>query len=108
MAEEKKAGEQKLLQTRFVEESGLPTFFVNTASVNSSLEEFYLTLGTALPVEVKDIEQLKRIDIVDAQPFFRCAITRSTMRQIIDLLESVYNQQTQQIEAFHHLQEDKD
>jgi hypothetical protein len=108
MAEEKKAQEQRQLKTRFVEGSNLPTIFVNTASVNSGLEEFYLTLGTALPIEINDIDQLKHIDAIDAQAFFRCAMTRNTMRQIIDLMEVLYSQQTQQIEAMQQLQGDKD
>ena len=98
--EEKEILRPKSLKTRFVGESELPPFFVNVANVRAGLEEFYLTLGIAMPVDVTAIEELSRIDVVDAKPFFRCVVTRNTMRQVIDLLESVYNQQTEQIEAF--------
>lgn len=102
MAEEKKSLEQKQLRTRFVNETELPINFINVVNVRAGLEEFYLTLGAVSPVEIKDIEELKRLDVIDAQPFFRCAVTRTVMKQMIDLMENVYNQQTQQIDATHH------
>jgi hypothetical protein len=105
MTEEKKILGQKLLKTKFVGESELPPLFVNVANVRAGLEEFYLTFGATSPVEVADIDELNRIDSVDAKPFFRCVLTRSTMKQLIDLLESVYNQQTEQIESFRQLHE---
>jgi hypothetical protein len=105
MAEEKSMPVQKSLKTRFVGESELPPLFVNVANVRAGLEEFYLTFGAASLVDITDIEELNRIDSVDAKPFFRCVVTRSTMKQMIDLLVSVYNQQTEQIESFHQSQE---
>jgi hypothetical protein len=108
MAEEQKILGSKQLKARFVHESDIPTLFVNTINVRAGLEEFFLTLGTALPLEIKNDEELKLIDTVEAEPFFRCAVTRSVMRQMIDLMETVYNQQTQQIESLRQLQEQED
>jgi hypothetical protein len=105
MAEEQKMLEAMQVKTRFVRESDIPTFFVNTMNVKAGLEEFYLTLGTALPLEITNDEELKQVETIDTEPLFRCAVTRSVMRQMIDLMETVYNQQTQQIEVLRRLQE---
>ena len=107
MAEEKKTLEQKQFITKFVNDSGLQTIFVNAVNVRAGLEEFFLTLGTTVPLEIQDIEDLKQIDSIDAQPVFRCAVTRSVMRQMIDVMETVYNQQTLQIDASRQSQKQK-
>jgi hypothetical protein len=99
MTEENRVSVQKQLKARFVDESVLITHFVNTVNVRGGLEEFYVTLGTALPIEVAKPEDLENIDTVEAQPLFRCAITRQTMKQIIDLLQAVYDQNTKQLES---------
>jgi hypothetical protein len=97
MAEEQKKPETKQLKARFVQKADIPTIFVNTINVSAGSEEFYITLGTALPIEVTSAEELSKIDTIDATPVFRCAVTRPVMRQIIDLMEAVYDQQSQQI-----------
>ncbi len=95
MTEERKTIKQ--FKPVFVGESELPAFFVNVLSVRAGLEEFFLTLGTVLPVEAKDIADLESIDTVEARALYRFAVTRTVMRQMIDLMEAVYNQQTEQI-----------
>ena len=64
-----------------------------------------MTLGIATPIEVKDITELENIDTVEARAYARFAVTRSVMRQMIDLMENLYNQQTEQINALNTLQE---
>jgi|SRR5450755_747798 hypothetical protein len=103
MAEERKV--TRRFKPVFVEESELPTHFVNVLNVRSGLEEFFLTIGTALPVEIEDIADLQNIDTIDARPVCRFAVTRTVMRQMIDLMESVYDQQTEQINLFHQSQD---
>jgi hypothetical protein len=105
MPEEDKTVKQKRFETRFIDNAELPTHFVNTVNVRPGLEEFYFTLGTALPIEVKDIEDLEQINTIEARPFFQFVVTRDVMRQLISLMEKVYNQQTEQIEALRRLQE---
>jgi len=95
MAEENHISGQKLVKPEFVNEAEVPTLFVNVLNVRAGLEEFYLTFGTALPIEVKQIEELEAVDTVKVRPLFRCAVTMSAMRQMIDLMENVYNQQRQ-------------
>lgn len=107
MADEKDILRQKQLRPKFVNESGVPTFFVNIANVRAGLEEFYLTFGTTLPIEVRDVKELEHLDTVDVQPLFRCAVTKSVMRQMIDLMENVYNQQEQQSNALNQSQGDE-
>lgn len=104
MSEEKKIVNQKQLETRFINNSELPTHFVNVINVRPGLEEFYFTLGTALPIDIKNIEDLEQINTVDAQPFFRFAVTRTVMKQLIDLMETVYNQHMEQTDALRQLQ----
>jgi hypothetical protein len=103
MPEENKM--QKQVKLEFASDTGLPILYVNTVNVSFALEEFFLTLGAAVPLEVKDIKDLEGIDTIEARPYFRCAVTRSVMRRIIDLMESVYNQQSQQIEILQQLHE---
>ena len=105
MSEEKKVINQKQLETKFINDSELPTHFVNAINVRSGLEEFYFTLGAALPVDIKNIEDLEQVSVIDAQPFFRFAVTRTVMRQLIDLMETVYNQHIEQADALRQLQE---
>lgn len=102
MSEEKKTSKQ--VKIEFVTDSELPVLFVNTANVLSGSEEFYITLGTAQPLEVKDAEALENIDTVEAHPYFRFAVTRTTMRQLIDLMENVYKSQSQQIDVLRQSQ----
>ncbi len=53
MAEEKKMTRQ--LKTVFIDDPKLPTLFANVLSAHAGLEEFYITLVTALPIEIKDV-----------------------------------------------------
>ncbi|HEU5228184.1 MAG TPA: hypothetical protein VFU49_10275 [Ktedonobacteraceae bacterium] len=108
MTEEQRITKQKQFKVRLAQESDLPTLFVNAVNVQNGLEEFYLTFGTALPIEVRDIEELEQIDTIDARPVFRCVVTRDVMRQFIDLMENIYKQQTQQVDTLRRLQEQKE
>ena len=103
MSEEKETRKQVKLE--FATDAELPILFVNTVNVRPGLDEFYLTFGAAVPLEVKSVEELESIDTIEARPYFRCAVTRTVMRQFIDAMESVYNQQSQQIDALHQSQE---
>jgi hypothetical protein len=103
MSEEKE--KRKKVNLEFATDSELPMLFVNTVNVRPGLDEFYLTFGTAVPLEVKNAEELESIDTIEARPYFRCAVTRTVMRQFIELMESVYNQQSQQIDALNQSQE---
>ncbi len=96
MAEEQKIPEPKQLKAVFVKDSELPIHFVNAVNIRAGLEEFYFTLGTIEPLEITDINELEGLQTIDAHPIFRFAITRTIMKQVLDLMQSVYEQQTQQ------------
>jgi hypothetical protein len=103
MVEENHVLTQKTLKATFVDDRKLITHFVNIINVRGGVEEFYLTLGTSLPIEVTKPEDLEHIDTIEAQALFRCAVTRKTMKQIIDLLQAVYDQSTKQLELLQSL-----
>ena len=100
MAEERKQTVPKQVKTVFVGDEILPTHYVNSVNIRSGLEEFFLTFGTAVPLEITDIKDLEDIDSINAHALFRCAISRPVMKQIIDLMTTLYENQTKQIELF--------
>jgi hypothetical protein len=98
MTEEKKDAVSTQVKTAFVGDANLPTHYVNMADVRAGREEFYLTLGTAIPSEITNSQDLEGIDHIDGCPLFRCAVSRTAMKQIIDLATVLYENQTRQIE----------
>ena len=98
MTEEKKQPVPKQVKTVFVGDENLPTHYVNSVNIRAGLEEFFLTFGTALPLDVTDIKDLENIDSVNAHALFRCAMSRSMMKQVIDLMTALYENQTSQVE----------
>lgn len=98
MAEERKQTVPKQIQTVFVGDESLPTHYVNSVNIRTGLEEFFLTFGTAIPLEIADIKDLENIDSINAHALFRCVIPRPVMKQVIDLMTSLYENQTRQIE----------
>ena len=104
MSEERKGSDLKQVKTVFVGDEKLPTHYVNSVNIRSGLEEFFLTFGTVVPFDLTDISDLEGIESIKAHPLFRCAISRSTMRQIIDLMTSLYENQTRQLELLQAVQ----
>jgi len=102
---EEKPVHQKVLKATFEGEPELPVHYVNVVQVRSGLEEFFLTLGTALPPEVNDIKDLESIDAVKVHSLFRFAMSRSVMKDVIDLMQRLYSEQTRQIEVIRSFQE---
>lgn len=98
MADERESFQPKQVKTVFVGDENLPTHYVNIVNARTTSEEFFLTLGTAVPLEITDSKQLDEIESINAHPLFRCAVPRSVMKQVIDLLTNLYENQTRQIE----------
>ncbi len=88
----------KRIKGVFVGDKQLPTHYVNMVNARVGLEEFFLTFGTVLPLDLTEKQSLEDIDSLNAQPLFRCAMPRSVVKQIIDLMTTLYNNQTKQIE----------
>lgn len=99
MTEDRKITASKQVKTVFIGDAVLPTHYVNSVNIRAGLEEFFLTFGTVLPLEITDIKDLEDIDSVAAQAVFRCMIPRPVMKQIIDLMTNLYENQTKQVES---------
>ncbi|SRR6266487_375357 len=111
MAEERKISHPKQVKTIIVGDENLPTHFVNSVNIRSGLEEFFLTFGTAIPLEITDIRDLEAINSVNAHALFRCAISRSMMKQLIDLMTNLYENQSglvEQLQTFQRKDEEYD
>lgn len=98
MSEERQLPGPKQIKTLFVGDENLPTHYVNSVNIRAGLEEFFLTLGTAVPVDITDISDLEDLDSINAHALFRCAISRPVMKQVIDLMTALYENQTKQID----------
>jgi hypothetical protein len=100
MADESKGVQGRYVKTVFHGDESLPTHYVNSVNIRSTPEEFFLTFGTVTPLDITDIQQLEDIESISAHPLFRCAISRTVMKQLIDLMTNIYENQTKQIEVF--------
>ena len=93
MAEEIRPSVPKMVRANFVDDAHLATHYVNVVNVRSGQEEFFFTLGTAVPVEVTDMKDLDAIDLIDVHTLFRFAVSRSVMKQMIDIMQNTYDKQ---------------
>ncbi|SRR6266851_4091577 len=98
MADDRKLPDPKQIKTIFVGDENLPTHYVNIVNVRAGLEEFFMTLGTVVPLDITDSKDLEDIDSINAHPLFRCAVSRTVMKQLIDLMTALYENQSRQIE----------
>ncbi len=55
----------------------LPLPYVNALSVQSGIDDFFVTVGAVVPPEIKSEEDLKSISELVAKPLFRFALSRS-------------------------------
>lgn len=104
MKEERQPLQQKVLKAVFEGDSELPMPYVNIISVRGGAEEFFITLGIAVPPDITDIKDLESIDTVKARGLFRFAMSRHVMKDAIELMQRIYDQQTNQIEMMRTLQ----
>src|SRR5437660_12658341 len=104
MTEERKRPTPNQYKIVLINDENLPTHYVNIVNIRSGLEEFFLTFGTAIPSEITDIKDLENIDSVNAHALFRCAISRSMMKQLIDLMTNLYENQAGIVEQLQTLQ----
>ena len=69
-------------------------------SISAQVWKSFLTLGTAVPLDIADIKDLEDIDSINAHALFQCVISRTVMKRVIDLMTGLYENQTRQIELF--------
>lgn len=98
MPEEKKNPQSRQVKTIIVGDENLPTYYVNSVNIRAGLEEFFFTFGTAIPLEIADIKDIENIDSINAHAVFRCAMSKSMMKQVIDLMTNLYESQLGQSE----------
>lgn len=98
MTDESKLSTSRSVKPVFIGDENLPTHYVNVVNLRAGLDEFFLTLGTAVPLDITDSKDLENIDNINAHPLFRCAVSRSVMKQLIDLMTNLYENQSMQIE----------
>ena len=60
MPEEKKLPQPRQVKTIIVGDENLPTHYVNSVNIRAGLEEFFFTFGTAIPLEIADIKDIRR------------------------------------------------
>jgi hypothetical protein len=88
---------------RFTDEvNELPLPYVNACSVQSGVDDFFVTVGAVVPPEIKSEEDLKKYSEIVAKPLFRFALSRSSIEQLMTTLYEQYQNQTR------HLAEDKE
>jgi hypothetical protein len=90
--------ESKAIRIRFPEETNeLPLPYVNALVVQSGVDDFFITVGSLTPPEIKTEEELEKISELTAKPLFRFATSRENIRRFIDVLQQQYNNQAQAI-----------
>jgi len=66
-----------------------PVHFINAFSVVKGTDDYFLKLGSVVPYLDSEVEKSGKIEI---SPLFVCAITKSSMKAFIELLQSEYEE----------------
>lgn len=82
------------LNIKFANDPNLPVQHVNALGVNSSSDEFFITLGVVVPPDVQDMPALLEAGYITAQPVYRFAVSRDNMEKILHLMADQFAQQT--------------
>ena len=92
--------EPKAIRIRFPEEANeLPLPYVNALVVQSGVDDFFITVGSLTPPEIKTEEELERLSELTAKPLFRFAASRENIRRFIETLQQQYNNQARFINS---------
>jgi hypothetical protein len=73
------------------EELSLP--YVNALLVRPGVDDFFITLGSLEPPEIRSEEGLAECLELTAKPLFRFAASRENLRRFIDVLQRQYERQ---------------
>ncbi len=80
--------ELKRLEVEFSENKG-PVHFVNVFGVTEGNGDYFIKLGSIMPYLSSEAEESGKIEV---QPLFVCAVTKSSMKAFIELLQSEYRE----------------
>lgn len=73
----------------------LPLPYVNALFVQSGVDDFFVTIGSVVPPEIKSEEDLEKHTEITAKPLFRFAVSRSNMESFIAALRERHEEQVQ-------------
>lgn len=104
-AEERHLSQQKLVKPELVVDDELPVHYVNIVNIRSGVEEFFVTPGIAVPPEISNATDLENINTVNAKALFRFVMSRHVMKDVIELMQRLYDEQTRQIKMISSFQE---
>jgi hypothetical protein len=71
----------------------LPLPYVNALSVQSGIDDFFVTIGSVVPPEIKSNEDLEKHKEIIAKPLFRFAVSRSSLESFMNALQERYADQ---------------
>lgn len=89
----------KVFNVAFTDEAELPVLYANSMHILLGANEFFITIGTVTPPEVKSVEDFEALQQLKAQPLIRIAVSPPIMKQFIDLMTQQYEQQQRISEA---------
>jgi hypothetical protein len=93
---EDRVQKSKVVKIKFTEEANeLPLPYVNALFVNAGVDDFFVTIGSLVPPEIKSEEDLEKFAELTAKPLFRFATSREGMKRFIDALQHQYDNQAQ-------------
>ena len=82
--------ERKQIEVEFTENK-LPVHFVNVFSVIHGGDDYFIKLGNAMPPDLSK-EEMAKLEKLEVTPIFVCALTKSSMKAFIKLLQSEYEE----------------
>jgi hypothetical protein len=94
---EDNAQKTKIIKIRFPEKDAneLPLPYANALFVQSGVDDFFITIGSLLPPDIKTQEEYESFSEVYAKPLFRFATSRENIKRFIEALQQQYDNQTQ-------------
>ena len=97
---EDRVQKSKVIKIRFPEEETkeLPLSYVNALFVQSGVDDFFVTLGSLVPPEIKTEEEFAKFSELTAKPLFRFATSRENIKRFIDTLQQQYDNQVRSID----------
>lgn len=71
---------------------------MNALFVQTGVDDFFVTIGSLVPPEIKSEGDLEKLAELTAKPLFRFATSRVCMKRFIDALQYQYDNQAEAID----------
>lgn len=72
--------------------------YINVFSIIKGTDDYFVKLGSVAPPSLST-EELERIDKIDVKPLFMFAMTKSSVKQFIELLQEEYENEQKESKA---------